>query len=163
MRVLSNAIRLVAHGSSIVSMPISIRINFHHDDSVTIHTYEDQRYLEREGVEVTEGEVVLFKKVSSDFKTQEGTVNETEWKIGTTVTHKDWNTTLNECGKGKFHACSRPYFCDDFRNAPLDKYVAVQIKIEDLYEWPNATHPHKIAFREGTVLHECDKFGRKVG
>ena len=163
VRVLSEGIRLVAHGLSIVSIPVNIHLSFNHDESVTIHRYTIQAYLDRGGVEVADGAVVLFKRVSNDFKTQEGKTNETEWKIGTTVTHKEWEPTLGECGKGKFHACSRPYFCDEFRSKPQDRYVAIQIKIKDLYEWPDAQYPHKVAFREGRVLYECDKFGRKVG
>jgi hypothetical protein len=78
------------------------------------------------------------------------------------VTHPAWNPTLSECGEGKFHACSRPYFADEFRSIMNDKYIAIKIKIDDLYEWENPEYPHKIAFREGTVLYECDKYGRKI-
>src|SRR3990167_2255941 len=67
----------------------------------------------------------------------------------------------SECGEGKFHACSRPYFCDEFRNNNGDKYIAIEIKKDDLYAWPNPVYPHKIAFREGKVLYECDKFGKE--
>lgn len=49
----------------------------------------------------------------------------------------------------------------EFRNLPKDRFIAISIKVADLYEWPNADYPHKIAFREGHVLYECDKFGKK--
>ena len=118
-------------------------------------------YLEREGVEELDGLVTLFKKVSADYKTQENTDNETKWPIGATVTHPNWEPNKSECGAGKFHACSRPYFCDEFRNEKGDRYIAIQIKVADLYEWPGEqSYPHKIAFREGLVIGECDRFGK---
>ena len=106
--------------------------------------------------------VTLFKRVSVDFKTQEGTENETLWEIGTTVVHPNWNPKEDECGAGKFHACATPYFCDDFRDKKDDRYVAIEVAKKDLYVWPdNPSYPYKIAFRTGTVLYECDKFGNQ--
>jgi hypothetical protein len=40
-------------------------------------------------------------------------------------------------------------------------YIAIRVALVDLYEWPNAEYKHKIAFREGTVLYECDRFGKE--
>jgi hypothetical protein len=118
-------------------------------------------WLEAEAVK-PEKAVVLFKRVSSDFKTQEHTNNETLWKIGETLTHPSWSPKDEECGRGKFHACSRPYFCDQFRSVSGDKYIAIEIERKDLYAWPNPDYPHKIAFRKGTVLYQCDKFGKEI-
>ena len=122
-----------------------------------------ENWLELEGIEPKNGEVILFKKTSKDFRTQKNTENETKWKIGETITHKDWKPELNECGVNKFHACSFPYFCDDFRNEKDDKYIAIEIRVKDLFSWPNPQYPHKIAFRAGKVLYECGKFGNKKG
>jgi hypothetical protein len=119
-------------------------------------------WLEDEAVNEQSGRVVVFKRVSSDFKTQEGTENETLWLVGTTVTHHNYNPTGQECGPGKFHACSRGYFCDEFRSNSGDRYVAIEVMTNDLYAWPNAQHQHKIAFREGRVLHECNRYGKKL-
>ena len=119
-------------------------------------------WLESEGVETAKGNVTLFKRVSSDLKTQEGTTNETLWKIGSKLEHKNWNPGSSECGAGKFHACSRPYFCDEFRLNVGDRYVAISVSVKDLYAWPNARYPHKIAFRTCKVLHECNKYGERV-
>ena len=163
IRILSNSIKLVAHGFSIVSMAKNISLAFKFDQTVTIHRYEQQPFIEREGIEATSGYVVLFKRVSADFKTQEGTEHETSWQVGAKVTHPEWSPTFSECGKGKFHACSRPYFCNEFRSTPNDKYIAIKIKVDDLYEWPNAQYPHKIAFMSGMVLYECDCCGNKIG
>jgi hypothetical protein len=117
-------------------------------------------WLDSQGIK-TEDTVILFKRVSIDFKTQEGTPNETSWTPGTKGTHQNWNPMNSECGEGKFHACSRTYFCDEFRNNKDDKYVALLIKKEDLYSWPNPTYPHKIAFKSYEVLYECDRKGNK--
>ena len=106
--------------------------------------------------------VLLFKRVSSVFKTQEGTANETIWAPGQRLSHPAWEPKTSECGSGKFHACSRPYFCDEFRSLPEDKYIAIEVAVSDLFAWENPQYPHKIAFRSGTVLYECDKFGKEI-
>jgi hypothetical protein len=119
-------------------------------------------FFERHGIRKT-ATITLYKKVSAEFKTQEGKPWESEWKIGETITHPDWNPSKKECGEGKFHACARPFFCDEFRRMRGDKYIAVEIKKENLYEWKdNPTYPHKIGFREGKVLYECDRRGEKI-
>ena len=117
-------------------------------------------WFENEGI-VDEEKVILFKRVSFDFKTQEGKRNETSWNIGSTLEHPAWNPSKEECGEGKFHACSYPYFCDEFRDKKDDVYIAIQIEKKDLYAWQNPSYPHKIAFRKGTVLYKCDKYGKK--
>ena len=163
VRVFSSAIKLALHGFSILSIPVSIDLKFKYEKTCLIQRYDASKYLDREGIVAKRKSVVLYKKVSSDFKTQEKTKNETLWILGSVVTHPAWEPEKEECGEGKFHACSRPYFCDEFRNVKGDRYIAVQIKLDDLYEWPrNQQYPHKIAFREGRVLYECDKHGRKL-
>ena len=117
----------------------------------------NEEWLDNQGVEIKDGKVILFKRVSSDFKTQEKTKNETNWTIGNLIEHSNYNPKTRECGEGKFHACSRPYFCDEFRNQKDDKYIAIEIKVEDLYCWTHANYTHKIAFRAGKVLYQCDK------
>jgi hypothetical protein len=120
-------------------------------------------WLDSQGVKSARKQVVLYKRVSSELKTQEKTKNETTWEIGKVITHSAWSPEKQECGAGKFHACSRPYFCDEFRNNNGDRYVAIRIKIEDLYAWQgNIIYPNKIAFRSGKVLYKCDKFGEKI-
>jgi len=119
-------------------------------------------WLDANGVQDARS-IIFFKKVSKDFKTQEGTSRETHWQVGSTMEHPEWDPKSDECGAGKFHACSRPYFCDEFRNGnPADRYVAVEIAKKDLYAWPNPSYPHKIAFRRGTVLYECDRLGKPI-
>jgi hypothetical protein len=120
-----------------------------------------KQWLENEGIE-DKNKVILFKKVSIDFKTQEKTENETLWTIGTSLNHPSWDPTKEECGKNKFHACSRPYFCDEFRNKKGDRYIALEISKKELYTWKNPDYPHKIAFRSGKVLYECNKMGKRI-
>ena len=74
----------------------------------------------------------------------------------------DWNPNLEECGSNKFHACSKPYFCDEFRNKKEDKYIAIEVKKSDLFTWPNPQYPYKIAFRKGKVLYEVNRYGKKI-
>ena len=106
--------------------------------------------------------IILYKKVSKDFKTQENTKNETLWEIGSIVEHPLWEPRDSECGEGKFHACSRPYFTDEFRNEKGDKYIAIEVETKNTYEWKKPSYPHKIAFKKGLVLMEVDKFGNKI-
>ena len=118
-------------------------------------------WLEKEGINNTK-KVIVYKKVSKEFKTQEGKKNETLWKIGETLKHNNYKPELEECGEDKFHACSRPYFCDEFRNEKGDRYIALEIKQDNLYAWKNANYPHKIAFGIGKVIYECNRFGKKI-
>jgi hypothetical protein len=117
-------------------------------------------WLENNAVEGS-GKITLFKRVSRDFKTQENTERETLWAIGTTLKHPKPNLTGAECGGGKFHFCSRPYFCDQFRSTKGDRYIAVEVPRESLYAWPNPEYPYKIGGIEATVLYEVDRLGRK--
>ena len=118
-----------------------------------------ENWLKSEFVPVNDGKVILYKRVSKDFKTQEGTPNETVWTIGKTLTVKNWNPGREECGPGKFHACSRPYFCDEFRDEDGDRYIAIEVAIKDLKAWRSPDCPHKIAFRKGKVLRKCGRMG----
>ena len=147
----------VAFVSSTITIKIEKKSKFCH-----IQVVKDLGWFERNAVKKTPT-VTLYKKVSKDFKTQEGTINETLWSVGSTLKHPAWNPISQECGGGKFHACSRPYFCDEFRSNPGDRYIAVSIKLKDMHEWKdNPDYPHKIAFRMGTVLYECDRFGKAI-
>ena len=82
---------------------------------------------------------------------------------GLTLTHANYDPKSQECGPGKYHACSKPFFCDEFRDNKGDRYVAIKVAKKDCYLWPDASYPHKISFRKGTVLHEVDANGRKIG
>jgi hypothetical protein len=164
VRVFSNYVKkVVLYGFAVAFIAVTITVKIEKkSEHCHIQIVKDLGWFERNAVEQTPI-VTLYKKVSKDFETQENTENETLWAIGSTVEHPAWNPTNAECGKGKFHACSRPYFCDEFRNKPGDRYIAVSIKLEDLHEWKdNPEYPYKIAFRTCAVLHECDKHGKEL-
>jgi hypothetical protein len=144
------------------SLFITQNKEFNSDRHIIIQHNEKYNFFERHGIKKADT-YIFYKKVSKCFKTQENTKNETLWLIGSTVTHKEWNPTESECGKGKFHAVVKPHFADEFRNEENDKYIAIQIKADDLYEWENnPNYPHKIGFREGFVLYECDVDGKEI-
>ncbi|HNX82647.1 MAG TPA: hypothetical protein PKL77_10945, partial [Candidatus Omnitrophota bacterium] len=132
-------------------------------ESAVIQVVKKQEdFFEREGMAVKKsGKVIVYKRVSDDYKTQENTRNETLWTPGIKIDHPAWNP-ITECGEGKFHACSRPYFCDEFRGCPGDRYVAIEINVKDTHQFKNPSYPHKIAFRRGKVLYECDRSGDKI-
>ena len=163
VRLLSKiANQILLYGFSILVAPIDFKLKIKKEATCIVQRYKLSPYLQREGIPIKNNKVILYKRVSSDFRTQENTQNETKWKIGSTVVHPAWQPDVTECGDGKFHACSKPYFCDEFRRKPGDKYLAIQACVGDLHEWPNPSYPHKIAFRKGKVLYECDKLGRNL-
>ncbi len=126
------------------------------------YKWTTKEWLQRHGIAIKLNNVILFKRVSSEYKTQEGTLNETFWEMGKTLTHPRWSPKDNECGEGKYHAVAAPFFADEFRNTKGDRYIAIKIDIKDLYVWPNPSYPHKIAFRKGKVLYDCDINGNKI-
>jgi len=153
---------LYIRGYSVALLPDDFVIKINKEDTCVVQRYKVQEsFFERNRVKVENGVCVLYKKVSKKYKTQEDTRNETVWTIGSIVEHKQWEPTGSECGEGKFHACSRPYFCDEFRNNVGDKYIAIEVRMENVYEWKNPEYPHKIGFRKGLVVYECDKYGNK--
>ncbi len=163
VRIFAEIKALSLFGFSVLFQPFDLKFKFKKEKTCHVQKFAPQKYLDREGIPQDNGAVILFKRVSSDFKTQEGTKNETLWAIGSMVSHPAWKPTSGECGEGKFHACSRPYFCDEFRGGSHDdKYIAIKIKVADLHEWEKPLYPHKIAFREGLVLSEVDKHGREI-
>jgi hypothetical protein len=155
-------VKLSLFGFSVLFKPHNLALKFKKSKTALVQDYKPQKYLDREGIQQTKGNIILFKRVSFDYKTQEGTRNETIWKLKSILTHPAWNPQESECGEGKYHACSRPYFCDEFRSNKTDIYIAVKIAKKDLFEWKDASYPHKIAFRKGTVLYRCDRFGKEI-
>lgn len=122
-------------------------------------------------------EVILYKVVSKQYKTQEKTKNETLWRPGMIVEMPmdKWNPYEKECGEGKFHACGNPISCLEFRKHDggiNTKFVAIKVKKEDLFLWAEfnqsrifkriSEYPNKITFRKGQVLFECDINGNKI-
>ena len=163
LRLFNNINKAVLHGFSVCFMPFELKFKVQVKSKYAhIQRIKPLGFFERNGIKKTK-DITLYKKVSKDFKTQEGTSNETLWKLGSIVTHKDYKPEESECGEGKFHACHKPYFCDEFRNVIGDRYIAIEINLKDLYEWKkNPEYPHKIGFRVGKVLYECDRWGKKV-
>jgi hypothetical protein len=163
VRVLSGYVKkIVLYGFAVAFIASTLDVKIEKkSEHCHIQVTKDLGWFERNAVEQTPV-VTLYKRVSKDFQTQEGTSNETTWTIGATLTIPKWDKS-RECGEGKFHACSRPYFCDQFRSDKGDRYIAVKINLEDLHEWKdNPEYPYKIAFKSGTVLYECDKFGKEI-
>jgi hypothetical protein len=165
VRIFQETVKAILHGFSVAFLPITLKleVNIKKESKYTvIQKIKNLGWFETNGVEKA-ATLTLYKRVSKDFKTQEGEKNKTQWNIGDVVECKDWNPKDDECGQGKFHACSRPYFCDEFRDTRGDKYIAIEVAKKDVYEWKkNPQFPHKIGFRKGKVLCECDRFGKKI-
>lgn len=160
-RLLSTTAKIVLFGFSVAFTAIGTSRIEKKSTNAHIQIISEVDWYERNGVDKTPT-LTLYKRVSIDFKTQEGTPRETVWTVGEELIHPEWSPAKEECGPGKFHACSRPYFCDEFRSEKNDRYIAIEIKLEDAFAWEkNPDYPHKIAFRAGKVLYECDRFGKK--
>jgi hypothetical protein len=120
-------------------------------------------WIAKTGVETDRQNMMIFKRVSIELKTREGTPDETLWTIGATLIHKSPNLESEECGGGKFHGCATPQDCDQFRDKPSDRYIAVSVPKKKAYAWPkNPQYPFKIGFTQGTVLYECDRNGKAI-
>jgi hypothetical protein len=163
VRIFSKIAKAALHEFSVAFLPVTINLNIEvNSKHAHVQHIEDLGWFERNAVNKTK-KIILYKRVSATYQTQENTKNETTWLVGSVVTHPNWAPINSECGGGKFHACSRPYFCDEFRSTVGDKYIAVEIAADDLHEWTDdPQYPHKIGFRAGKVLYECDRFGRAV-
>ena len=165
VRIFWDAVKVILHGFSVAFLPITVKLKINikkESEYAIVQKIKDLDWFERSGIEKKK-ELILYKKVSKDFKTQEGKINETDWKIGSTVEHKNWCPDKEECGEGKFHACSRPYFCDEFRNEIGDRYIAIKVNLKDVYSWDkNPQYPYKIGFRKGEVMYEVNKFGKEI-
>ena len=149
-------------GFSVAIIPFDLKIKITKAKTAIVQTVKPLDFFDRHGIKKNKT-IILYKRVSHDYKTQEGTSNETRWNTGATVEHPDWNPSHSECGEGKFHACPKPYFADEFRDIPNDKYIAIRVAAEDVFEWKdNPLYPHKIGFRKGKVLYECDRYGKKT-
>lgn len=122
-------------------------------------------WCEREGVLLEGDSAVVFKRVSRHYETQEDSPRyRTLWKPGVRLEHPAWDPRSEECGGGKYHACSTPAACDAFRSDADDRYVAIRVRLEDMHAWePRPMYWDKIAFRAGEVLYECDRDGNPVG
>jgi alpha-tubulin suppressor-like RCC1 family protein len=120
-----------------------------------------ETFIDLHGMNLINGKHTLYKKVSEELKTQENTKNETLWQIGSTLIHSNWNP-VNECGEGKYHACPKTFFCDEFRSNQGDRYVEISVYPKDLYTHEHPNFPHKIAFRECVVESEVDRYGNRI-
>jgi hypothetical protein len=162
-RIFSSYAKVALYGFAIAFIAANLKANIQtKSERAHIQVTEDLGWFERNAVEKSE-KIIIYKRVSAELKTQEKTENETNWSIGAELTVPKWSPAKSECGPGKFHACSRPYFCDEFRSGKGDRYIAIEVKLEDFYEWTDSpSYPHKIGFRKGTVLYECNRMGKKI-
>ncbi len=122
----------------------------------------DYDFFLKHSIPIKKDKAIIFKSVSENFETQEGMPNQTKWEIGKTLVCKNFNPQLSECGEKKFHGVSHPIFAFEFRSDPNDRFIAIEVKVSDTFQWTNPKYPHKIAFRKGKVLFECDITGRRI-
>lgn len=120
--------------------------------------YSNESYLKRYKIPVVNGKVILYKGV--DKKKRRALYdkeNDIQWLIGETIEHPEWNPYENEIGKGKFIASINPMSFHAISKIKNISYLAIEIDVLDLYEYPFGKYPQFIGFRKGKVLYEVDK------
>lgn len=120
--------------------------------------YSNETYLKRYKIAVNNGKVILYKAVDKKKRMalydKEDTI---QWIIGETIEHPDWNPYENEIGKGKFVASINPNSFHTITKLKNISFLAIEIDVLDLYEYPFGKYPQFIGFRKGKVLYEVDK------
>src|SRR5581483_6468502 len=90
------------HGQAVCFLYDGYAVPIRKSDNATIIQVVNPKsvadWLEKEGVVEADGKVVLYKRVSKNFLTQEHKPWETTWVIGEVKTHPNWNPTREECG-----------------------------------------------------------------
>ena len=113
------------------------------------------QWLEKCGVEIKRGYVILYKSVTKDFTTK----NNISFKPKTKHEAPDWDAKFtDECGSG-IHYCPTVAQCRQFRDDGV--YVACRVKVSDIADLPAfADYPDKIRAKGGYTLYEVDENGK---
>lgn len=120
--------------------------------------YSNETYLKRYKIPVNNGKVILYKAVDKKKRTAPYDKEDNiQWIIGETIEHKEWDPYENEIGKGKFVASINPNSFHAITKIKNISFLAIEIDVLDLYEYPFGKYPQFIGFRKGKVLYEVDK------
>ena len=108
------------------------------------------------GVKIEDGLALLFKGVSSDFKSKRGG----DYTPGTTPVCHDWDGGVIECGGG-YHVSPTPRHTHEF--CTPKKYVAGWVNLSDIAVHPNGMYPWKVKIHKyEKPVWECDINGEPV-
>ena len=108
------------------------------------------------GAKITNGRIILYKALDNNYKSSHGM----EYRPGAEVIAPDWDRGKEECGGG-LHFCAQPGSCLGFFYK-AERFVACDIKLDDLVVHIDPQFPNKVKARKCRVLHECDIDGKKM-
>lgn len=146
---------ILGDNKNILSNAKNNSVGYIKSDNTTL--YSNSSYIKRYNIPVNSGKVILYKAVDKITRTAPYDKIKTVWRIGETIEHTSWNPYDNEIGKGKYVASISPKSFFEITKSKRLTYVAIEIDVLDLYEYPFGKHPQFIGFRRGKVLYEVDK------
>jgi len=95
-RLFSTAAKVILYGFSVLFCEAKTKFNITvKSKHAHIQIFKPLDWFENNAIEKKK-KIILFKKVSKDFKTQEGMSYETNWPIGGIVEHPKWEPKSNE-------------------------------------------------------------------
>jgi hypothetical protein len=88
--------------------------------------------------------------------------NPHKWKEGETYSVDYWNPYDKEIGEGKFVASYDTQIFKKFVTGDNVRYFAIEVNINDTFEYPFAKYPQLIGVRQARVLYEVDENKNKI-
>lgn len=151
---------ILADNKNILANAKNNSVGYIKSDNETL--YSNSSYIKRYNIPVINGKIILYKAVDKIKRTAAYDKINTIWRIGETIEHPIWNPYDNEIGKGKYVASISPKSFFELTKSKRLTYIAIEIDVLDLYEYPFGKHPQFIGFRKGKVLYEVDKEKNKI-
>ena len=124
-----------------------------------------EQWCEFYGVEVVEGNAILFKAVNGDRflshnHTPEG--KKISYAPGEKPEAPDWDAGAAECGGG-LHFAPHPVMAEDF-NGGADRFAACPVPLSEICVYPDGRFPEKVKARRVVEpgCWEVDRDGKAV-
>ena len=121
-------------------------------------------WCEHYGVEVVNGNAILFKSLYEDFTSGHFTPagQRVSYAPGSTPEAPDWDGGENECGGG-LHFSPHPVMADDF--GAEEKHAACPVPLAEIVVHPDGSMPQKVKARRVVEpgCWEVDIDGKRVG
>ena len=104
-----------------------------------------EKWCEHYGVEVKDGNAMLFKAVDDDWSTDRARRVGITYAPGQLPVAADWDGGKVECGAG-LHASPHPRMAQVF-NRTAKKFVCCPVAFSEIAVHPNGSYPEKVKFR----------------
>ncbi|MFC7275282.1 hypothetical protein ACFQS1_14930 [Paractinoplanes rhizophilus] len=137
----SGSASVTAYGSASVTATPHVAVHLHSAratvtggvviDLTTLDLTDARAWAEHQGVDITDGEAILYKAVSSGLTAGEQYDMPTTYTVGATVTAPDWRDD-HKCGGG-LHASPRPEQAKRYRDSETGtRFLRVAAPLVDL-------------------------------